>query len=132
MSISVKELIDRVRNEITMDTDPDAFRWSDEVMVEFVVSCCRELFSIKKHLLLNDYGAPTSSSEKLQGVTLENLGTATLELPKRYIEAIMSGVAMRCFLMDSADQNNAARATYERSRFYELAGVSSGAGASAS
>lgn len=126
--ISVNEIINRVRAEITMDTDSDDPRWPNTVMVEFVVSCCYELLRLKKHLLLDNNGQPSSSSEKLENVTLES----TLDIPQRYTEALMSGVAMRCFLMDAADQNNAARATYERSRFYELAGVSLGAGASAS
>jgi hypothetical protein len=131
MAINVADLIERVRTEITMDSDADGYRWTTAVMTDFVVQACQELFRIRKHLLLDVSGSPTSSSSLLAGVTLEGVenNTATLLIPTHYTEALMSGVAMRCFLMDAADQNNAARATYERSRFYELAGVS---GASAS
>lgn len=131
MAIKVSDLIERVRTEITMDSDADGYRWTTEVMTDFVVQACQELFRIRKHLLFDANGAPTSSSSLLESVTLDGV-EATLPIPTRYTEALMSGVAMRCFLMDAADQNNAARATYERSRFYELAGVSLGVGTSAS
>lgn len=123
--INVKKLIDRVRTEITMDTDASDYRWTTAVMTDFVRQTVYELLRIRKHLLLTSKGEPSQSDDFFvdwKDRSVEN-GTATIPIPERYTEALMSGVAMRCFLMDAADQNNAARASYERNRFYELVGA---------
>lgn len=122
MAINVQTLINRVRAEITMDTDASDPRWSDTTMTDFVVQTGHELLRARKYLLLDSSGAPSRSDAFFAGVTAESVasGTAVLPLPSRYMEPMMHGVAMRCFLMDAADQTNAARATYERTRFNEL------------
>lgn len=120
MAIKVIDIIQRVQNEITMDTDTENPRWPVDTMIEFVKQTAQELTHMRKHLLLDSEGLPVSSEAILANV---NNGEAELPFPNRYTEAMMHGVAMRCFLMDAADQNNATRATYERTRFYELAGV---------
>lgn len=121
MAIKVLDLIKRVQNEITMDTDTENPRWPVDTMIEFVKQTAQELTHVRKHLLLDSDGLPRSSEVILAEV--KNSDASTLSFPERYTEAMMHGVAMRCFLMDAADQNNATRATYERTRFYELAGV---------
>ena len=131
MAINVQALITRVRSEITMDTDASDPRWPDVTMTDFVVQAGHELLRTCRHLLLDTSGAPSRSDAFFAGVTTESVanGTAVLPLPQRYTEALMHGVAMRCFLMDAADQTNAARATYERTRFAELLGGNTSGGA---
>ncbi len=43
MAINVQTLINRVRAEITMDTDASDPRWSDTTMTDFVVQAGHEL-----------------------------------------------------------------------------------------
>ena len=124
MAISVKEVIGRVRTEITMDTDASAYRWANGQMIQYGNETIYELVRLVKHLLISVDGEPTRSDDLVATVTVEKLDTAVWALPKRYFEAVMHGIAMRCFLQDSADQANAARAQYERARFMECAGVS--------
>ena len=92
-------------------------------MVDYANQSVIELLALRPHLLIDEEGAPSRSDDVVAGVTAETLGTATYAIPKKYEECLMHGVAMRCFLQDSSDQSNAARASYELSRFRECAGV---------
>lgn len=123
MSISVQTVITRTRTEIIMDTDSSAYRWPDTSMVDYANQTVIELLALRPHLLIDEEGAPSRSDDVVAGVTAETLGTATYAIPKKYEECLMHGVAMRCFLQDSSDQSNAARASYELTRFRECAGV---------
>lgn len=124
MAIGVKEVVVRVRTEITMDTDESAYRWANSQMVQYGNETVYELVRLVKHLLINERGEPSKSDELVALVTADKFETAVWQLPRKYLEALMHGIAMRCFLQDSADQANAARAQYELARFRECAGVS--------
>ncbi len=123
MSVSANTVITRTRTEIVMDTDASNYRWPDVVMVDYANQTVREILANRPHLLIDAQGAPMNGDDVVEGVTLAALSSATWPLPAHYEEAIMHGVAMRCFLQDSSDQSNAARASYELSRFRECAGI---------
>lgn len=124
MAINAKQVILRTRTEILMDTDENDYRWTNDVMVEYLNQSIYELLRLRKHLLIDSATGGGSRSDIKANVTLDGLENAAIQIPKKYEEALMHGVAMRCFMQDSADQNNAQRASYEQTRFMACAGVS--------
>lgn len=123
MAINAKQVILRTRTEILMDTDESDYRWTMNAMVDYLNQSVFELLRLRKHLLIDGETGGASRSDIKANVTVEGLETAVIQLPKKYEEALMHGMAMRCFMQDSADQNNAQRASYEQTRFMACAGV---------
>lgn len=122
-ALTISQLHNRVRTEILMDTDSSNYRWSDAVMIEFTKQTMYELMRVKPHLLIDDEGTATRSDDKLEGITLNDIATSVSPFPEAYNEALIHGIAHRCFMQDSSDAYNAQRAAVEKALFYQAAGV---------
>lgn len=114
MAIQVEDIISRVRSEILIDTDAEAYRWTDAVLESFVKHTINDLLKLRPHLLISSDGLPMSSEVLKESPSL---------IPSKYEDALVHGVASLAFLQDSADQNNASRASYELAKFKECAGL---------
>ena len=76
----------------------------------------------KRPILLFRHTNQYVSNEEylLEADVLEDGGTAEIELPARYREALIHGMAARCYEGDANNQTDAARMAYEKARFDEL------------
>lgn len=119
--IDLKQAVLECRSQILMDLDADAFRWPNVLMVRAANWAILEMLSLKPIL---KFTAPNAYVEEstflIPEDALEREVPFEVQLPGRYREAFVHGMASRCFGGDANNQTDAARMAYEQQRFIEL------------
>ena len=119
--IDLKQAVLECRSQILMDLDADAFRWTDVLMVRAANWAILEMLNLKPIL---KFTAPNAYVEADAFLIPENAlnegGNFEVQLPAKYREAFVHGMAARCFGGDANNQADATRMAYEQQRFMEL------------
>ncbi len=85
---------------------------SEEELKVWIQEAARELLIYKKHLLLDDEGNPRGGDEII--------GETSVDVPNKYLGALMHGALMFAFTEDQQ------RSSFERGQFYAQLGMGRG------
>ena len=119
--IDLKDAVHELRSQVLLDLDSSDFRWPNAHVVRAANTTIQEMLRKRPILLFRQTNKYVSNEEYLLDAdVLENDGTAEIELPARYREALIHGMAARCYEGDANNQTDAARMAYEKARFDEL------------
>ena len=119
--IDLQGAVHEMRSQILEDLDSSDFRWPDALVIRAANTTIQEILRKRPILLFrttNKY--VDADSYLIPEDALDEGGTHEIELPARYREALIHGMAARCFEGDANNQVDAARMAYEKSRFDEL------------
>lgn len=119
--IDLKTAVHECRSQILMDLDASDFRWPDALMVRAANWTILQMLAKRPILLFSAYNSYSKAEDFLiPEDALDNGGTAEIAFPARYREALVHGMAARCFNGNANNQTDAARMAYEMQRFTEL------------
>lgn len=107
--ISYATIIHAVRNYILDDADITEPAHEDAELTQWAQQAAREVLQFKKHLLISEDGTPGRSSEIITDTGVE--------IPEKYLGALIHGTAMFAF---SEDQQ---RSSFERGMFNAQLGL---------
>jgi hypothetical protein len=112
MAIEYTAVSKVIKDYVMNDADMvDAAVSEDELKV-WIQEAARELLIYKKHLLLDNEGNPRSGDKII--------GDTEVDVPKKYLGALMHGALMFAFTEDQQ------RSSFERGQFYAQLGMGRG------
>ena len=119
--IDLKDAVAECRTQILMDVDASDFRWPDPIMVRAANLTISDILRKRPILLfsdINEYG--NEEDFMIPDGALKNGGTYGINIPAKYREAFLHGLAARCYNGDANNQMDASRMAIEKQRFDEL------------
>lgn len=117
--IDFVDAVNELRTQVLLDVDASDFRWPNALVLRAANAVIREMMQKKPILLFDEENHYLSVDDFVLGDSAFD-EHAKVNVPGRYREAFIHGMAAQLLNGNATNQVDAQRMAYEKSRFDEL------------